>query len=330
MKTGFICASGFNIVATAKRGDKRLIVIVFGGRSGASRNEDTAKLFKKGFSPLAPIAAVFRNEPRTIESIPNLNVAPVDLHDQTCGRGRKKMPAESDIDDDPQETDSLDADHAGPTSKDSKSRQSLLVDLPPSMPPIRVFIGPATQTEEQKIASGGDNKPAKGKRARKGKDKDKQSELTTAQVAAPQGGPLFSTQAPTQSASMQFASPLPSPAETQSARPGDAVSFAPPAVSLDKANSLEGLPLDMPSQRTATAAPVPAATPSVETPIRHEQLSRTPQPETGGLVSSVQAFAAPYANPFGPATGSFTPSVAPQPPLKLPASVPIPRPRPKL
>ena len=33
MKTGFICASGFNVVATATRGGRKLIVVVFGSRS---------------------------------------------------------------------------------------------------------------------------------------------------------------------------------------------------------------------------------------------------------------------------------------------------------
>ena len=33
MKTGFVCASGFNIVASAKRDNKRLIAVVFGAPS---------------------------------------------------------------------------------------------------------------------------------------------------------------------------------------------------------------------------------------------------------------------------------------------------------
>src|SRR5580692_8137516 len=37
MKTGFICASGFNLVATAQRNNKRLIAVVLGAPSGAAR-----------------------------------------------------------------------------------------------------------------------------------------------------------------------------------------------------------------------------------------------------------------------------------------------------
>ena len=48
MKTGFICASGFNVVATATRGGRKLIVVVFGSRSGMIRSEKAAQLFERG------------------------------------------------------------------------------------------------------------------------------------------------------------------------------------------------------------------------------------------------------------------------------------------
>lgn len=49
MKTGYVAASGFNLVASAKRGNKRLIGVVFGGRSASSRNAHMAELLNKGF-----------------------------------------------------------------------------------------------------------------------------------------------------------------------------------------------------------------------------------------------------------------------------------------
>lgn len=49
LKTGYVAASGFNLVATAKRGNKRLIGVVFGGRSAASRNAHMATLLDRGF-----------------------------------------------------------------------------------------------------------------------------------------------------------------------------------------------------------------------------------------------------------------------------------------
>ncbi len=58
LKTGYIRASGYNLVASVKRGGKRLIGVVFGGRSAKSRNRHMAKLFDKGFSALAKGAAM--------------------------------------------------------------------------------------------------------------------------------------------------------------------------------------------------------------------------------------------------------------------------------
>lgn len=50
LKTGYVAASGFNLVASAKRGNKRLIGVVFGGRSASSRNAEMASLLDKGFN----------------------------------------------------------------------------------------------------------------------------------------------------------------------------------------------------------------------------------------------------------------------------------------
>ena len=54
IKTGYIRASGFNLVASAKRGDERLIGVVFGGDSPRARDRHMAKLLDKGFRKLGP------------------------------------------------------------------------------------------------------------------------------------------------------------------------------------------------------------------------------------------------------------------------------------
>jgi D-alanyl-D-alanine carboxypeptidase len=50
MKTGYIRASGFNLVAAARRGDRRLIGVVFGGQTASQRDRHMAQLLDKGFS----------------------------------------------------------------------------------------------------------------------------------------------------------------------------------------------------------------------------------------------------------------------------------------
>jgi D-alanyl-D-alanine carboxypeptidase len=52
IKTGYIGPSGFNLAASAVRGNHRLIAVVFGGRTTASRNAAVADLLDKGFAKL--------------------------------------------------------------------------------------------------------------------------------------------------------------------------------------------------------------------------------------------------------------------------------------
>lgn len=49
-KTGYISASGFNLVASAQRGGRRLIGVVFGGRSSKTRNAHMKEILDKGFA----------------------------------------------------------------------------------------------------------------------------------------------------------------------------------------------------------------------------------------------------------------------------------------
>jgi len=49
MKTGYICDAGLNLVATAKRGGRRYVVVVFGARNGYERAAVAAELLDKGF-----------------------------------------------------------------------------------------------------------------------------------------------------------------------------------------------------------------------------------------------------------------------------------------
>jgi len=56
IKTGYIRASGFNLAASAKRGDRRLIAVVFGGRTAGSRDKHIAKLLERGFRKIANTA----------------------------------------------------------------------------------------------------------------------------------------------------------------------------------------------------------------------------------------------------------------------------------
>lgn len=49
IKTGYIHASGFNLVASAVRDNRRLIGVVFGGRTSSTRNAHMAEILDQGF-----------------------------------------------------------------------------------------------------------------------------------------------------------------------------------------------------------------------------------------------------------------------------------------
>ena len=61
MKTGFVCASGYNMVATAERNGKSLIAVVLGRASQTERAVDAAKLLIQGFETVQAGQAVSAN-----------------------------------------------------------------------------------------------------------------------------------------------------------------------------------------------------------------------------------------------------------------------------
>ncbi|HNS43802.1 MAG TPA: serine hydrolase [Alphaproteobacteria bacterium] len=63
IKTGYVAASGFNLVASVKRGNTRLIGVVFGGRTANSRNEHMRTLLDRGFVKIAQLISAGRVAP---------------------------------------------------------------------------------------------------------------------------------------------------------------------------------------------------------------------------------------------------------------------------
>lgn len=58
IKTGYTKAAGFNLVSSAQRGDKRVIVALLGGKSTAARNAEVARLMDMGFAKMPQVARV--------------------------------------------------------------------------------------------------------------------------------------------------------------------------------------------------------------------------------------------------------------------------------
>jgi D-alanyl-D-alanine carboxypeptidase len=92
MKTGFICASGYNLVATATRSGKRLIAVVLGATSANGRAVKAAQLFERGFG-IDPLA-LLRLSQGTVDTLEPLSAAPPDMHDEVCSKDHRQPPAE--------------------------------------------------------------------------------------------------------------------------------------------------------------------------------------------------------------------------------------------
>ncbi|NUH66606.1 serine hydrolase [Sulfitobacter sp. S0837] len=73
IKTGYTRAAGFNLTASAERGNERIIVTVFGGKSTASRNAKVAELMDLGFRRAPSSAPLLKPAPPVyadVESTP--------------------------------------------------------------------------------------------------------------------------------------------------------------------------------------------------------------------------------------------------------------------
>ena len=70
IKTGYTRAAGFNLVSSAKRGDKRIIAVVFGGRTSSTRNARVAELLDLGFKRAPKFAPVKRARTRLVTHSP--------------------------------------------------------------------------------------------------------------------------------------------------------------------------------------------------------------------------------------------------------------------
>jgi D-alanyl-D-alanine carboxypeptidase len=89
-KTGFICASGYNLVGSATRDGRRLIAVVLGASSGTMRAVRAAQLLDRGFAanPLSWLHPSLG----TVDNLVPIDASPPNLRDEMCG-GKHHHPA---------------------------------------------------------------------------------------------------------------------------------------------------------------------------------------------------------------------------------------------
>jgi len=87
MKTGFVCASGFNLIGTVTRNGHTLGAIVLGGTLQKDRAEIAAELLTHGFEALPTSSA---NTIYTMAPYGEGRDVPVDMRDTVCKKPDKK------------------------------------------------------------------------------------------------------------------------------------------------------------------------------------------------------------------------------------------------
>ena len=95
-KTGFICASGYNLVASATRNGKRLIAVVLGASSGQARAVKAAQLLERGFANNT--LSWLRPALGTVDKLAPIDASPPNLRDEMCGGKRHKPASDEDED----------------------------------------------------------------------------------------------------------------------------------------------------------------------------------------------------------------------------------------
>jgi D-alanyl-D-alanine carboxypeptidase len=153
-KTGFICAAGYNLVASATRNGKRLIAVVLGASSGQARAVKAVQMLERGFSN--DTLSWLKPSLGTVDNLVPIDASPPNLRDEMCS-GKRHKPA-SDEDEDATISSAAPGSSPalaffatggqGPAMKPSE----LLAAAPAASEPIPVYTGP-TRTGTALIAA---------------------------------------------------------------------------------------------------------------------------------------------------------------------------------
>lgn len=287
LKTGFICASGFNVVVSAKRNGRRLIAVMLGAPSGGVRAVKVAQMLERGFSTggfswLTPSIG-------TVDTLRPIAAAPPNLREEICGKKRKRPARESeDLEDEAEASLPPGIDPNSPQAvmlsslRTANNKPSaLLGDYNPPTPTVEVFLGAtkgSVPVQEPQVA---------GKKSKKKKN-------VAAAPAAPApaaGGGTLAQPAPA-TRGTQPAAPAQGFAATPNApRPG---AFTPSAAGQPAAK-----PAAKSAPKTAAAPAAPAASSTQaaaapQQPAKKKAAKKKPDP-------TAEATAKPPAKPAQPA-----------------------------
>ena len=153
MKTGFTCAAGFNLVASATQNGRRLIAVVLGAPSAKTRTMLAASLLDKAFA-----GNVTRSG--SALALAATGGEPPDMHDGVCRhRGKSVASITAEIEDMSAPLPSAFAQARG-SEGSAPSTAAEIASLPrPVFDPIPVFVGPVPGWNGSIARANGDTTP---------------------------------------------------------------------------------------------------------------------------------------------------------------------------
>ena len=118
MKTGFVCASGFNVVASALRDNRHLVVVVMGSPNAKLRTLKAADLFDKGF-------ATWSGQRTNLNNLPDIAGPAPNMREDICGKNRKN----------------IQEDDLAVIAPQGSDKRALITGPRPLFEPVDVFVG---------------------------------------------------------------------------------------------------------------------------------------------------------------------------------------------
>jgi D-alanyl-D-alanine carboxypeptidase len=141
-KTGFICASGYNLVASATRNGRRLIAVVLGASSGQMRAVRAAQLLERGFANDS--LSWLRPSLGTVDNLAPIDASPPNLHEEMCGPKHKRPASDED-----EENIAI-----GSSTGESTLTFFAAGLQPPMVKPSELLAGPAAAAEPIPVYTG--------------------------------------------------------------------------------------------------------------------------------------------------------------------------------
>ena len=143
MKTGFTCPAGFNVVASATQGNRRLIAVVLGAPSARIRTVETAHLLDRGFTQ-------WGGGEGAVEALAASSVTePPDMRSEICSRRNAAAVAAAEEEDAaiaPPPTPTAGGRVGGPAGAAAATANASMTEAMAAEPvhfdPIPIFIGP--------------------------------------------------------------------------------------------------------------------------------------------------------------------------------------------